>query len=145
VSEHDDLVESWVEEFRDAHGRDARSAAAQPFEEYWDWVRTLLVTGGAGQPGWLAQGDAIVAGVGDADAAATLRARLRALGRRIAAEWAKPSRHRRIHSTFFQGSPNLQTWGRQLERAAARDAGDGTAIREAVEKIEREVDEALRA
>lgn len=130
--------------FREAHAQDARHVERQPFDDYWSWVKTFLVTGGAGQRSWLAQADAIVARVRDAGAARALRDRVHALGKAIAAEWAKPARYRRIHSTFFQGSPNLQAWGRRLEQAAARDAGDGKAIREAVEAIEREVDETLR-
>jgi hypothetical protein len=143
MSEHDDLVESWTEEFREAHGQDQRSAAAQSFDEYWDWVKTLLLTGGAGQRGWLGQADEILGRVRDTAASAALRARFHALGKRIAAEWAKPSRHRRIHTTFFQGSPNLQTWGRQLERAASSDSGDGVAIGQALDAIERELGEVL--
>ncbi|MCU0256322.1 MAG: hypothetical protein MUF60_06240, partial [Vicinamibacterales bacterium] len=76
--------------------------------------------------------------------AADLRARVEAVGKLIAAEWAKDSKHRRIHSTLLQGSPNLYDWGRRLQRAAGEDAGDGTAIGRAVDAIEREVDRALR-
>jgi len=67
------------------------------------------------------------------------------LGRAIATEWAKENRSRRVYSTFLQGSPNLRDWGKQLQRAAAADAGDGDAIREALDVIERELKRAVDA
>jgi hypothetical protein len=110
---------------------------------YWGWVRTFLVTGGAGQRGWLDQGEDVLRGVRDAATADRLRARVREVGRTIAAEWAKDSGARRIHSTFLQGSPNLGDWGRQLKRAAAADEGNGEAIAAAIDRIERDVAAAL--
>jgi len=139
MSNHATIVDSWMDEFRTAHGSDARNAARQPFEDYWSWVKVFLVTGGAGQRGWLAQGDAALRGVRDAAAAAALRDRVHAIGKAIAAEWSKDSRYRRIHSTMLQGSPNLATWGAQLQRAAASDTGDGAAIGRVLDAIERDV------
>jgi hypothetical protein len=144
MSAHDTLVDSWVEEFRVAYEGDARNAARQSFDEYWGWVKAFLVKGGAGQRGWLEQGEAVLQRVTHTATAADLRARVEAVGKLIAAEWAKDSKHRRIHSTLLQGSPNLYDWGRRLQRAAGEDAGDGTAIGRAVDAIEREVDRALR-
>ena len=80
----------------------------------------------------------------DAAAAADLRTRVEAVGKRIAAEWAKDSKHRRIHSTLLQGSPNLFDWGRRLQRAADEETGDGAAIGRAIDAIEREAERALR-
>jgi hypothetical protein len=139
MSKHEGLVDSWAEEFRSAHGSDARNAARQPFEDYWSWVKVFLVTGGAGQRGWLDRGDEALRAVSDTAAADALRERLQALGRTIAAEWAKDSRYRRIHSTILQGSPNLAAWGGQLQRATVSDAGDGAAIGRALDAIERDV------
>lgn len=144
MAHHDDLVDSWREAFRDAYDADAHNAARQPFRDYWGWVRTFLVTGGAGQRSWLAQCDTTLRRVREAAEAERLRARMLDLGRLIAAEWAKDSGARRIHSTFLQGSPNLQTWGRLLQRTADADAGDGRAIDAALDTIEREARGALK-
>jgi hypothetical protein len=139
MSKHDDLVDSWREEFRAAHERDERNAARQPFDDYWDWVKVFLVTGGSGQRGWLDQGEDVLRAVRDVAAAGRLRGRVHAVGRMIAEEWAKDNRRRRIYTTFLQGTPNLREWGTQLQGAAAADAGDGVAIERALDAIEREV------
>jgi hypothetical protein len=143
MSAHEELVDGWVEEFRAAHGEDVRNARGQPFEDYWRWVKAFLVTGGSGQRGWLDQGDEVLRRVGDAEAARELRERVVAIGKAIAAEWAKQGRYRRIHSTLLQGSPNLYEWGRRLQRAAGQDAGDGGALARALDSIERDVRQAL--
>lgn len=140
----DHVVDSWIDEFREQYQADARNAARQPFEEYWGWVRSFLVTGGAGQRGWLQQGDDVLQKVGDAAAARALRGRVQDIGKAIAAEWAKHSRYRRIHSTMLQGSPNLFDWGQRLKRAAADETGDGASIARALDAIERDVRKALR-
>jgi hypothetical protein len=145
MSEHNQLVDSLKDQFRAAYDKDPQNAARQPFDEYWRWVNVFFVTGGAGQPGWLDQVEAALRCVREDAARDLLRGRLRALGVTIAAEWSKESRYRRIHSTFFQGSPNLQDWGRRLQRAARDDTGDGAAIERALEVIERETLAALRA
>jgi hypothetical protein len=142
---HDDLVTSWQREFRDAHEEDDRNAARQSFDDYWSWVKTFFVTGGAGQRGWLDQSEDVLKGIKSAPAARELRGRLVDLGKSIAAEWAKDSRARRIHSTLLQGTPNLFAWGRQLQRAAAADTGDGKNIAQALDAIERDVRAARRA
>jgi hypothetical protein len=136
---HDELVDSWMEEFRAAYEDDDRNAARQTFEDYWSWVQVFLLTGGAGRPGWLAQGEEVLRGVRDENAAEQLRDRVRSIGKAIAGEWAKSSRHRRIHSTLLQGSPNLLDWGKQLQRAAEADKGDGSALDRALDAIHRDV------
>jgi hypothetical protein len=143
MKQHDELVDSWMDDFRTAHEADSRNAARQPFEDYWNWVKVFLAAGGAGQRGWLAQGEQVLRGVRDAAVAEQLRGRVRTIGKAIAGEWAKDSRRRRIHSTLLQGSPNLHDWGRQLQRAAADDRGDGTAIGGALDAIERDVRAAI--
>jgi hypothetical protein len=141
----DPIVDTWIDDFRKSYEDDARNAARQPFEEYWGWVKAFLVSGGAGQRGWLDQGEEVLRRVGDSSARDDLRRRVHALGRTIAAEWAKQSRHRRIHTTLLQGSPNLQDWGRRLDRAAAKETGDGVSIEQALDAIERDLQKALRA
>jgi hypothetical protein len=143
MTQHEKLVEAWREEFRGVHRGDARNAARQAFDDYWSWVKVFLVAGGAGQRGWLDQGEQVLRGVRDPAAAEALRERLRALGKTIAAEWAKDKGVRRIHSTFLQGSPNLGSWGSQLQRAAASDTGDGRAIGRALAAIERDARTAI--
>lgn len=134
------LVDSWRPAFEALYARDAQNARRQPFAEYWRWVQTCLLEGGAGNPGWLAQRAALLARVRDAEARARLAPLLEALGRAIAGEWAKDSVARRIHSTAWQGRPNLMSWGRALETAARRDTGDGQAIVAVVRAIQAEVD-----
>jgi hypothetical protein len=143
MTDHDTLVESWRPDFQREHADDFRNATRQSFEDYWSWVKVFLVTGGAGQRGWLEQGDSVLRRIQDPATVDELRDRLRGLGRTIAAEWAKDSRTRRIHTTFLQGSPNLRDWGKQLERAADADRGDGASIARAVDAIDREVRSAL--
>lgn len=140
----DHVVDSWIDEFRQQYQADARNAARQTFEEYWGWVRSFLVEGGAGQRGWLQQGDDVLGRVGDAATARELRARMQDIGKAIAAEWAKQSRYRRIHSTLLQGSPNLFDWGQRLKKAASEDTGDGASLARALDAIERDVRKALR-
>jgi hypothetical protein len=143
MGDNEQLVESWKTDFEKAHGADPKNAARQPFEDYWNWIKVFLITGGAGQRGWLEQGDEVLRAVKRTAAAEDLLGRLRTIGRGIAAEWAKENRSRRVYSTFLQGSPNLAEWGKQLQRAAAADAGDGVAIGKALDAIERELRQAV--
>jgi hypothetical protein len=143
MNDSERLLESWKADIRAVYDADARNAASQSFDEYWRWVVTFLVTGGAGQRGWLDQVDQALGRVSDEAVASRLRARLLASGRAIAAEWAKKGRHRRIHSTALQGKPNLQDWGTRLQRASTRDQGDGVAIEDALFRIEEDVRAAL--
>jgi hypothetical protein len=137
------LLESWKPDFRAAYDADERNAARQSFDEYWGWITAFLVSGGAGQRGWLAQIDEALKGVRDERAAARLRERFLATGRTIAADWAKQSRYRRIHTTILQGTPNLQEWGTRLQRASTKDEGDGAVIEDALLRIEEDVTRAL--
>jgi hypothetical protein len=143
MSESKQLLESWKTDFRATYDADERNAVKQSFDEYWNWISTFLVTGGAGQPGWLEQVDRALAKVGDRKVAARLRARFLALGKSIAADWAKQGRYRHIHSTILQGRPNLQDLGVRMQRAASKDAGDGSAIEDALLRIEEDVKAAL--
>lgn len=143
MREHDKLIDAWKDEFQAAYDRDSRNRTRQSFDEYWKWVKVFLVTGGAGQSGWLAQADELTRRVRDEAVRAGLRDRLHALGKTIGAEWSKDGRGRRIYSTALQGSPNLADWGRQLQRSAAGAGGDGSALGQAIGKIERDVETAL--
>ena len=143
MNNNDELVDSWKQDFRDAHDSDPANASRQAFEDYWSWAKVFLVTGGAGRRGWLDQGDEVLHAVRQAARVEELRVRIRTIGKRIAAEWAKQARHRRVHSTSFQGSPNLLVWAKRLQRAAADDVGDGAAIEQALTAIEGDLRAAL--
>lgn len=144
MKDHKALVDGWRADFEAAHAADALNARRQGFEDYWKWIEVFLLTGGAGQRGWLESGEAMLRKVSDPEVAAHLRTRLHSLGKAIAREWAKDSRHRRVHTTSWQGVPNLQAWGRRLRHAAASDTGDGEEIAAALDAIEEELREALR-
>lgn len=139
----EELVASWEPEFRAAYEQDQQNAGRQTYDAYWRWVRAFFISGGAGYDGWLGQLESVLGGVRDPAAGAALRARAHAVGRLIAAEWSKE--RRRIYSIAWQGSPNLQGWGRELRRAAAADSGDGAALGRALDAIEREAREAIGA
>jgi hypothetical protein len=135
----DALVESWKPHFVAAYERDDCNKSKQTLDEYWRWVRNLLLEGGSGFKGWMAQVDDLAAGVADAEAQARVRQMLYRVGRLIAAEWSKDSAYRKIFSTPWQGRPNLLELGRRFRRALARDAGDGAAIELAAAEIEAEL------
>lgn len=141
---HQGLVESWKPYFAAEYQRDASNARRQTFDEYWGWVKTFLLVGGSGYQGWLAQTASALAGVRDALVSRQLGERAAELGKQIAAEWSKDSAFRRIFSNPFQGRPNLLDWGRRIQRAARDDLGDGHALQAALERIERELEGALR-
>jgi hypothetical protein len=136
---HQALVESWKPYFSAEYQRDQRNARRQTFDEYWGWVKTFLLVGGSGYPGWLAQTASALAGVRDAAASRQLSGRAAELGKQIAAEWSKESAFRKIFSNPFQGRPNLLDWGRRIQRAARAERGDGRALEAALESIEREL------
>ena len=137
------LVESWRPLFERAYARDPANARAQSFDEYWRWVKTYLLVGGSGQPGWLSQVETITSRVAGAPEAQRLREALHRVGQLIAAEWSKERAFRKVHSTPWQGRPNLLELGRRLQQAAGRDRGDGQALEIALAEIERDLEAAL--
>lgn len=143
--DYETLLLSWQDFFQQAYARDECNIRRQSFEEYWAWVRTFFVTGGAGHAGWLRQVDSATARVGDLAVRERLREQLLTLGTTIAAEWSKDSRCRRIYSLAFQGSPHISGMGLRLQHAAQRDTGDGVELARAITEIGREVDAALHA
>jgi hypothetical protein len=138
------LVESWKPFFEQAYARDAANARAQSFDEYWRWVKIYLLAGGSGQPGWMSQVESIVSRVAGAPGHEVLRETLYRIGRLVAAEWSKERAYRKIHSTPWQGRPNLVELGRRLQGAAGRDRGEGQALEAALAEIERDLEAALR-
>jgi hypothetical protein len=139
-----ELVESWQPYFVAEYQRDTSNARRQTFDQYWSWVKTFLLVGGSGYPGWLAQTATALAGMRDSTAKRQLAGRAGELGKQIAAEWSKESAFRKIYSNPFQGRPNLLDWGRKIQRAARDDQGNGRALEAVLESIERELEGALR-
>jgi hypothetical protein len=138
------LVESWKPRFAAEYERDECNRRKQTPDEYWGWVKNLLLEGGSGFGGWMDQVEDLVARVRDADGRERLRDMLYRIGQLIAAEWAKDSACRKMYSTPWQGRPNLLELGRRLQRAMARDAGDGAAIELVVAEVEAELIVAFR-
>jgi hypothetical protein len=99
----------------------------------------VLASRGSGQKGWFGQIDDLERAIGDEAARRRVRTQMLSIGRRIAAEWSKESAYRKIHSTVWQGRPNLMDWGRRLQRAVSRDGGDGQMIEQALAAIEQEL------
>jgi hypothetical protein len=133
------LVDSWQPLFAAEHARDDCNLRRQTLDEYWRWVKNLLLEGGSGFSGWMDQVEELASGVKEAEARERVRATLHRVGRLIAAEWAKDSACRKIYSTPWQGRPNLMELGRRFRRAVASDAGDGVAIELAATEIEAEL------
>ena len=138
------LVESWRPYFAAEYERDDCNRRRQTLDEYWGWVKNLLLEGGSGFGGWMAQVDDLVARVTDVEAQDHLRETLYRVGRLIAAEWSKDNACRKMYSTPWQGRPNLMQLGRRLQTAMARDKGDGAAIGQAVATAEAELLAAFR-
>jgi hypothetical protein len=137
-------VELWRPFFSAEYARDQRNAQRQTFDDYWRWVRGFLLVGGSGYSGWLEQTTRAVAGVRDPSARQRLIERSWQLGKRIAAEWSKDSACRKIYSNPFQGRPNLLDWGRNIQRAAREDQGDGITLARVLDRIDADIDAALR-
>jgi hypothetical protein len=130
------LLETWQPHFRAAYERDPQNAARQSFDDYWHWVHVFFISGGAGVPGWFAQIEDLLRTIPDKAQRDQLRARLEQLGIVIASEWAKDARTRRIYSTWWQGRPNLQDWGKRLLAAASQP--DSAALAHELDAIEHE-------
>lgn len=133
------------------HFRDVWSADAcvqqhgQSWDDYWGWVQHFY----AGNGGWTARSESVVAKVRDPATRAELADRLASLGVRVSGEWAKANACRKIRTTTGllnfseRGKPALTTWGKELRDASDRDTGDGVTIRAAIDDVAREVNATL--
>jgi hypothetical protein len=139
-----ELVDAWQPYFLAEYDRDECNRRKQTPDEYWSWVKNLLLDGGSGFKGWMEQVEELAEGVKNVESRQRLRVLLYRVGRLVAAEWAKDSTCRKMFSTPWQGRPNLMELGRRLQRAAARDKGDGAAIELAVAEAEAELIAAFR-
>jgi hypothetical protein len=124
--------ESWyvpqVEDFQPSYDRDVANGGKQTWEQYWGWVKSFY-EGNLFTKGWNARARWLVEGVRLEGEQKRLRTRLNALGRDICAEWSKDYDVRKI------GSGDLLTWGKMLEKAKARDQGDGAELRGAIDAV----------
>jgi hypothetical protein len=114
--------------FRAAYDADAANRAKQPWDEYRSWVQRFY----DGQrfppiPGWSKRADDLARR--HAAARADVRERLDAVGKLIAAEWAKDNGVRKV------STGDLQAWGKTLD-GAQRDAD---ALVRALRDVEDEV------
>jgi hypothetical protein len=146
------IVDGWQQYFRDAYdNQSAGCRRKQRFDGdggYWKWVKKFFLEGGAGEKGWFDTIDELLQGVTDAAKKQRLRDRLIELGKKIIAEISKHNDCRKIRlskaQVFEGGKPDLKSWGDRLKEAKQRDNGDGTEIERELERIEREVNEALQ-
>ena len=100
--------------FVQAYQADADNRQQQSLAAYLSWVRKFY-NGTPLQPkGWLAMTNEVAASV-PADKQETLRQRITALGQRIAAEWAKDNKIRRLTTR------NVVVWANALREAIARN------------------------
>lgn len=118
--------EPLAEDFRPAFARGGGGRLA--WDRYWGWVRSFYA-GNRLARGWNDRARWLIAEVRSEAERGRLRARLNALGRAIGAEWARDYDVRRVSSA------DLLAWGRMMEKARARDGGDGVEIHRALGAI----------
>lgn len=110
--------------FRAHYEADAQNKAKQSWKEYLDWVRTFY-EGKRFPPvaGWADREKDLVA------KAPAQRERIVAIGRALAAEWAKDNAVRKVSTSDLQG------WGKRFTDAAKRGDGLDTALAEVEEEL----------
>lgn len=119
--------------FRAQYDADEANRKRQDWAEYRKWVSTFY----EGKrfppvPGWASREADILKRL-PAAAHGTLRPRLEATGRRLAAEWAKDNAVRRVSTA------DLQAWGKRFGDAAA----DPASLEEALGAVEAELAQRL--
>lgn len=124
------------EDFRAEYERDTANQGRESWRDYWYWVGKFY-GGNFGVRGWTAQSKDLLAAVKSDDARDELRATLNDLGRRVAAEWSKDNGIRKIDTG------DLQTYGRRLQQAKARDDGSGRALKAALDALRSDIDAKL--
>jgi hypothetical protein len=119
--------------FQDAYRADAENAKRQSWQEYRRWV-VAFYEGRRLPPvaGWNARADALRRHLRE-DVRAPILAELDAIGRDIAAEWAKSNEVRRI------SSDDLRALGGSLESAARGEDGSGARLREELARIRKDL------
>jgi hypothetical protein len=120
-----------VEHFRPEYERDAANRAKQTWDQYWSWVK-VFYEGNILSQGWTDRSKGLVADVKPAPEQKKIRAMINAVGKDIAAEWAKDYNVRKVSSA------DLLAWGKALEKAGAQDDGSGAELRRAIDAIRAE-------
>jgi hypothetical protein len=134
----DELVkaEAWYtpapQDFRPEYDRDARNRAKQTWDQYWTWVKAFY-EGNFFTQGWTGRAKGLLAVVRGGRQQERLRSKLNVLGRGLSAEWAKDYDIRQLSTA------DLVAWGRVLEKAKAKDDGQGTVIDRTIESIRAEI------
>lgn len=110
------LDESW---FKAQYERDAANRAKQSWKDYWSWVQAFY-KGKSFPPvaGWSDREKDLVA------KAPAQRDAVVAIGRALAAEWAKDNGVRKVSTS------DLQVWGKRFTDAARTPNGLATALGE---------------
>lgn len=120
-------------DFKAAYDRDKTNMSKQTFKDYWGWVQSFY-SGNLLDSGWTKRCKDLVSKVRKEETKASLRAKLNALGKSIAAEWAKANADRKIDTS------KLIAWGQRLQEARSKDDGGGEVIKKEVESIASEVE-----
>jgi hypothetical protein len=121
------------EDFRPHYEQDAANRSAQAWKDYYGWVKCFY-EGNLLDSGWTRRCQDLLSGVKKESTRNSLRAKLNTLGRRIAAEWAKGSKNRKVDTN------KLIAWGQRLKEAKEKDAGEGAKIQKELELIAKELD-----
>jgi len=125
---------SWVKKF--LHGRKVswKDKAKMAIASVKDLIPYM-------EKGWLKTMREIIDSLSKASAEdkERLRKKAKALGKKIAGEWAKDNDVRKIDS-----KNDLKKWFKKLSDAKKRDEGDGKEVEKALDEIENEVDEKLK-
>ncbi len=121
--------------FQAQYAADAQNRSRQTWDEYAKWVRTFY----EGKrfppvPGWVAREREILDKL-PAEAKESARGSVAAIGRLLAAEWAKDNDVRRV------ATGDLQSWGKRFAEAAK----DAATLRLALEEVEAEVGRRIAA
>jgi hypothetical protein len=116
------------EDFRPHYDRDASNRGRQTWEQYWGWVQSFYA-GNFFTKGWNNRASWLLENVRSEAGRKRLRTELNALGREIAAEWAKD------YDTRTVDSADLLTWGKMMEKSRDRDDGTGAEIDRTIDAI----------
>jgi hypothetical protein len=132
----EDWYEPQEDHFKLAYHDDPANKAKQPWREYWGWVKSFYA-GNFLDSGWTKRCKDLVSAVQNEQKQSALRAKLNALGRCIAAEWAKSNSQGKVDSS------KLMTWGARLLEAKNKDTGAGEVIQKEIELIAKEAGDGI--
>jgi hypothetical protein len=127
-----DWYEPNEEDFKAAYQGDSANMAKQSWSEYWGWIKSFYA-GNFLDSGWTKRCQGVLRNIPDERKRTELRAKLNAIGKSIAAEWAKVNTGRKVDNSKLLG------WGTRLQEAMKRDDGAGAVIQKEIELIGEEV------